>query len=68
MHQLDIVRRASCGGFITTGTLLSAAASAIVLMAGCRTAPDAGPALCRSMVAVQPFDEQFVVVADPDAP
>jgi hypothetical protein len=67
MQALTLKHRSGCGGFITTGTLLSAMVSAIVLMSGCRTELDAvaaGPVQCRSMISLQPFDEQFGAASD----
>lgn len=71
------------GGYVTVGTLILAAASALVLvfMSGCHSAPStqafaATPAdkavevklrQADTMPALQPFDEHFVSIEDPDA-
>ncbi len=65
-------RPAACSGAITTGTLLVAALSALVLMTGCHSATMHGapthtasvaaahdPSDAESMPHLAPFDEQF---------
>jgi hypothetical protein len=75
LHPSHSCRRTSIrAGFITTGTLIVAALSAIVLMTGCHSAPTqasasashdpeaAGSASAAdTMPALRPFDEQFYV-------
>ncbi len=85
MQRTCLVRsRPPSGGYITVGTLILAALSAVmlVLMAGCHSAPRtnafAATASDRSaevrlkepdaMAHLQPFDEHFVTVEDADAP
>jgi hypothetical protein len=76
--------RPPSGGYVTLGTLILAAASALFLvaMSGCHSAPAANAfsgttadkaveqQLRRSgaMAPIQPFDEGFVAVSDTDAP
>jgi hypothetical protein len=75
--------RARIGGYITTGTLLLAAASAtlLVMMSGCHSAPathsfaststdkaaEARLVQVDAMAPLQPYDEHFVVES-PAAP
>ena len=80
MQDTCVIRsRPPRGGFVTIGTLIVAAASALmlVLMAGCNATPapsgfvstaadKAAEARLRqpdTMAPLQPFDEQFVVTA-----
>ncbi len=72
------------GGTVTLGTFILAATSAVamVLLSGCHSTPHPSGFVSSSadkaaeqrlrqpdtMPLLQPFDEQFVVVADPDAP
>ncbi len=76
--------RPPSGGYVTLGTLILAAASALFLvaMSGCHSAPapnafagtsadkavEARLRRADTMAPIQPFDEGFVVVSDNDAP
>ena len=70
--------RPPSGGYVTLGTLILAAVSAVVLMSGCHATPAASAFAATAadkavearlrradtMTPLQPFDEGFVVDAD----
>ena len=72
-HAVSVQRPPGrCAGFVTAGTMVAAALSAVVLMSGCHTAPGlaiaatgapgltaVGDDALPAMPPLQPFDEHF---------